>query len=1274
MSRGKALIPLMLLFSTTFNYAAPGDILFSDDFESGLANWTIVPNNGSAGIGTATSNSGASSLFTRWQNVTVTSSSIDTSSAAQIEVAVWIRRGDDSFSENPEAGENLLLQYLDSFNNWITINTFPGNGAQGEIFNFSTLLINTALHVNFQIRVQQTSGNGVDWDYWHVDDVIVTERDPNQIAGLIGEWQFDELFWNGSNAEVIDSSGNGLHLTTFNSLTGNSNPAIAGDPGTCSYGVFNGTVSFIQLDDDTSTTDSLLDIPDNLTITTWINTNVIPNSGLKSILSKDENYEFHINNNGQIFWWWSWATLTTTGPPLTIGQWHHIAVTWRSGEQVIYIDGVERARSSQTGSLIINNDPLQVGQDLDIAERFFDGLIDEVRIYETFLSASEVNTVMNETRPCTVDGVCTLTFEDNFNTAAYNNSTGSQPWSSDWLETDDNGSALTGDILITGGELRMDNSNNSGQPRIERELNLNTYLTAFLTVDFDTSNSLENNDRFDIAVSTNGGTSYTLLQTFNNDFSGTFIYDLAPYISANTRIRFRLENNYNGNNEFIEINNLVITGLRNCGPDHFSIAHDGNGINCLREAITIQAENADGSVMPDYTGTINLDLITNHGNWFTVDNNNVSSDPALGVLNDTAGDNDGAANYQFVTNDLGNVVLYLENTVAETTNISVSESGITDDNTEGDITFRPFGFVFSPSPIDTQIAGRPFNLTLTAAGQIQSPPVAECGVIEEYTGTKSINFWSTYSSTNVSGTLVDVDGSSIATNEASSAPQNVIFTNGIATVVTQYDDVGQISISAKDEIDIGDPPSGNLDEIIGGISPFVVRPFGFDIQINSDPYADDANDNVFTSAGTPFSMTLRSVLWQSSDDANNDGIPDPFVDTNSDAIPDSGGDLSNNDVTPNISQIVGVTNLTPTALVVSNSNGNLSASNFSFASFITSGLPNEGTVTFSQSWDEVGILQIDALNVDFMGGAQNVTGERINIGRFIPDHFNLNPINISDQCDSFTYAGFFDSVNAGLDKNGQTFDTSGNISARNLGNNITLNYDGAFAKLTATDIAVQAFNVTTGVNDTGRIVSNFDPLNFGSGATVYSSPLSHYQYSLLAAEFNLRADLTATDSDGVTSGVVSSNSFEVRLGRMRLTDSYGPETANLEMRIFSDYYDGTQWALNTQDSCTMYIDTNVSLDASSYVAPLADGDTSIFDPSVLTFLTDGLSSASNGLWFNAPGEGNFGSVRVLFDLNDQPWLRFDWDEDNSVDDASARLNFGYYRGSDRVIYWKEIRN
>ncbi len=151
-----------------------------DDFENGLIYWTVNSLGGTAAVsaGTATVNSPSNSLYTAEGQVNVTSAALDTSSATTPTLSLWVRRGLDGldgFSENPDAGEDLRIEYFSSTSTWITLDTLPGNGTAGEILNLSYALPANAIHANFAIRLTQTGGSGTNWDYWHIDDVCVTE-------------------------------------------------------------------------------------------------------------------------------------------------------------------------------------------------------------------------------------------------------------------------------------------------------------------------------------------------------------------------------------------------------------------------------------------------------------------------------------------------------------------------------------------------------------------------------------------------------------------------------------------------------------------------------------------------------------------------------------------------------------------------------------------------------------------------------------------------------------------------------------------------------------------------------------------------------------------------------------------------------------------------------------------------------------------------------------------------------------------------------------------
>lgn len=177
--------------------AAPGDVLFQEDFERGNVNalnnqWTL---SGGLNLNTIAFNSGTRGLVLDGSGGTLTSdnNAIDANVPAAT-LSFWVRRGFDTqpgscdnnaiCSEYPENNENLQVQYLNSANSWVTLQTYLGGGTSGEVINASLPIPTDGLYSGLRIRFVHTGGNAAVWDFWHVDDVAVTEASPPSVGDI----------------------------------------------------------------------------------------------------------------------------------------------------------------------------------------------------------------------------------------------------------------------------------------------------------------------------------------------------------------------------------------------------------------------------------------------------------------------------------------------------------------------------------------------------------------------------------------------------------------------------------------------------------------------------------------------------------------------------------------------------------------------------------------------------------------------------------------------------------------------------------------------------------------------------------------------------------------------------------------------------------------------------------------------------------------------------------------------------------------------------------
>jgi hypothetical protein len=161
-------------------------------------------------------------------------------------------------------------------------------------------------------------------------------------------------------------------------------------------------------------------------------------------------------------------------------------------------------------------------------------------------------------------GIASGEYQDDFDADSFLNDDGSLSWSGGWIESDHSGGAgpTAGNAQISGGKLRLDHNTSPPVPSsLARQANLGSWLGAVLEFDWEVVGGLETNDAVEVEISSNGGSSWTILERFsgfNNPTGGSRSYDVTAYAASNTQIRFRVANELRGSDEQFRVDNLVL--------------------------------------------------------------------------------------------------------------------------------------------------------------------------------------------------------------------------------------------------------------------------------------------------------------------------------------------------------------------------------------------------------------------------------------------------------------------------------------------------------------------------------------------------------------------------------------------------------------------------------------------------------------------------------------------------------------------------------------------
>ena len=204
--------------------------------------------------------------------------------------------------------------------------------------------------------------------------------DPDTDPALVAWWPLD--------GDATDSGPNGLDGT------------VMGDPD-WSPGKFGMAVDLDGTDDyiDCGNPDPLT-IRDELTVSCWFKVESFTRTW-ESILAKGDNSYRLSRGPGTGNGTHMGISGTSASPDyfnaptiVTDNKWHHIAGVYDGTQAIIYIDGKEDMVYPSTGQINASTYSLFIGENSQARDRYLNGLVDDVRIYNRALTADEVKSMV----------------------------------------------------------------------------------------------------------------------------------------------------------------------------------------------------------------------------------------------------------------------------------------------------------------------------------------------------------------------------------------------------------------------------------------------------------------------------------------------------------------------------------------------------------------------------------------------------------------------------------------------------------------------------------------------------------------------------------------------------------------------------------------------------------------------------------------------------------------------------------------------------------------
>ena len=204
-----------------------------------------------------------------------------------------------------------------------------------------------------------------------------------ELAGLVGWWKLDETDGNAA----ADSSGNGYN----GSLQGN--PVWKPQGGKIGGAIeLDGNGDFVKIDNE-----SAFDIVGQITISAWVNIASVPQEWTGIVTKGDTAWRLSTDFANNVFHF-GVAQNDYLNGSASVGsnQWHNVVCVYDGSNMSIYVDGKRDVSKPRSGPVGTNDFPVCIGENGELIGRCWNGLIDDVKIYNYALSEKEISAIAGQ--------------------------------------------------------------------------------------------------------------------------------------------------------------------------------------------------------------------------------------------------------------------------------------------------------------------------------------------------------------------------------------------------------------------------------------------------------------------------------------------------------------------------------------------------------------------------------------------------------------------------------------------------------------------------------------------------------------------------------------------------------------------------------------------------------------------------------------------------------------------------------------------------------------